>query len=180
MTESFEFHRPANVVPGAIGVPGARTFFLQADEDGRVVSFKLEKQQVAALCEYLTGMLGDLPAVRAEERVIATDADSPLGFAWVVGRLAVAYEEFDDRLVIVAEELLELDEDDVAELESLDEQDVFAALGLEPASARFHLSRAQVAAFIAVGEELVRSGRPTCRLCSRPIDPSGHSCPGLN
>ncbi len=178
MTESFEFRDPSSVVPGVIGMPGARTFFLQATNDGLVVSFKLEKQQVAALCDYLAGMLGDLPAVRLGDRVSPDPAVTPLGFAWVVGRLAVAYEETDDRLVIVAEELVELDDD--VDLDALDDPDVFAALGLEPASARFHLTRAQVAAFIAEGQHLVDAGRPTCRLCARPIDPSGHSCPGLN
>ena len=178
MAESFEFREPSQVVPGVIGVPGARTFFLQATDGGVVVSFKVEKQQVAALCEYLDGMLGDLPQVRPDERVPSERAETPLGFAWVVGRLAVAYEEDDDRLVIVAEELVEIDDD--IDLDDLSDPDVFASLGLDPASARFHLTRAQVAAFIAEGEALVTAGRPTCRLCLRPIDPVGHSCPGLN
>ena len=42
------------------------------------------------------------------------------------------------------------------------------------------LTRGQVAAFIAVGNDLVRSGRPNCRLCGKPVDPEGHACPRLN
>jgi uncharacterized repeat protein (TIGR03847 family) len=81
--------------------------------------------------------------------------------------------------VIVAEELIEIDEDSDLDLD-IDDPDALLAIGLEPASARFSLSRAQVAAFIAVGNDLVRSGRPTCRLCGRPMDPGGHPCPRLN
>ena len=68
--------------------------------------------------------------------------------------------------MIVAEEAP--DPDDFAD-EAFDED-----FGFESATARFRLSRAQVAAFIAVGNDLVRAGRPACRLCGRPMDPGGH------
>ena len=99
--------------------------------------------------------------------------------AWVVGRLAVAYEEADDRIVIVAEEVLDISEEDLERLD-LDDPAALLAAGYEPAAARFHLTRAQVATFIAVGNALVHAGRPQCRLCGQPIDPEGHACPRLN
>ena len=172
MSESWEFMDPDAVVPGAFGEPGRRTFFIQASDAGRTVSFKLEKQQVAALCEYLDGILTDLPAIHPGQFVAPISASPPLDMQWTVGGLAVAYEEDDDRLVIVAEEVPDLDEitDD-----AFDED-----FGFESATARFRLTRAQVATFIAVGNDLVRAGRPACRLCGRPMDSGGHPCPRLN
>jgi uncharacterized repeat protein (TIGR03847 family) len=179
VSESWDFTDPRLVVPGAVGAPGERTFFVQTVDGGRTFSFKAEKQQVAALCEYLEGILTDLPAIHPGEFVAPDSASEPSDLEWSIGRLAVAYEEADDRIVIVAEELIEIDEDSDLDLD-IDDPDALLAIGLEPASARFSLSRAQVAAFIAVGNDLVRSGRPTCRLCGRPMDPGGHPCPRLN
>ncbi len=178
MSRSFDFEDPELVVPGAVGQPGHRTFFVQARQDGRSVSFKVEKQQVAALCEYLGGILADLPPVAGGE-LLAASAAEPDELAWVVGRLAVAYEEADDRIVVVAEEFLDIDPEQAEELD-LDDPAALIAAGYDPATARFRLTRPQVAAFIAVGEDLVRAGRPQCRLCGRPIDPEGHVCPRLN
>ena len=179
MSESFEFADPAHVLPGTVGAPGRRTFFLQAREDGVTASFKVEKQQVAALCEYLGGILADLPPAEGLPVVESTATSEPADLAWTVGRLAVAYEESDDRIVIVAEEFLEIDDDDLEALD-LDDPATLLAAGYEPATARFRMTRAQVAAFIAVGDQLVQSGRPPCRLCGQPIDPEGHACPRLN
>lgn len=177
MTESFDFSVPDVVVPGAIGGAGQRTFFLQASEDGHTISLKVEKQQVAALCDYLGGILTDLPPVSGEELLETPTPSEPDELAWVVGRLAVAYEEADDRIVVVAEEFIAIDpETDI----DLDDPAALVAAGYDPATARMSLTRAQVAAFIAVGNDLVRAGRPLCRLCGRPMDPEGHVCPRLN
>lgn len=164
MSESWEFSDPESVIPGVFGEPGARTFFLQVSEGGRTVSFKLEKQQVAALCEYLDGILTDLPAIHPGQFIAPISASEPFEMQWIVGGLAVAYEEDDDRLVIVAEEMIDFDEE----------------FDVDSATARFSLTRAQVAAFIAVGNDIVRAGRPACRLCGRPMDLGGHPCPRLN
>jgi uncharacterized repeat protein (TIGR03847 family) len=177
VSESFDFDEPDAVLPGTIGEPGQRTFFLQAREGVRSVSLKVEKQQVAALCEYLAGILADLPPVAGGEALVPSPLEEPGDLAWVVGRLAVAYEEADDRIVVVAEEFVDVSE--AGEID-LDDPDALVAAGFDPATARFRLSRPQVAAFIAIGEDLVRSGRPLCQLCGRPMDPEGHLCPRLN
>ena len=100
----------------------------------------------------------------------------PVLAEWVVGSLAVAYEETDRRVLLVAEELVvrpEDEDDDPVEL--VDPVDA-----IEPATARFHLTRDQAVAFIRRTTELVAAGRPPCPLCGRPIDPEGHACPKLN
>ena len=179
MSSSFSFDHPDHFTTGTIGEPGHRVFFIQARQDGEVASLRLEKQQVAALGEYLGGILADLPPADALPVVESTATEDPDEIAWVVGRLAVAYEEADDRIVIVAEEFLDIAEEDLEALD-LDDPASLIAAGYEPATARFRLTRAQVAAFIVVGDQLVQSGRPPCRLCGQPIDPEGHACPRLN
>lgn len=172
MSSSHDLDHPERFTTGTVGPPGQRTFFLQAVQDGDVVSLKVEKQQVAALCEYLAGILADLPPT-ADEPVGDLALVEPVEALWAVGTLAVAYEQADDRILLVAEELLAVDDDDL-------DDELLAALLPEPATVRFHLRRSQVRAFIDHGLGLVAAGRPTCRLCHRPMDPTGHLCARLN
>ncbi len=165
MSTSFELH-PERFIAGTVGEPGERIFYLQATARDQVVTLRLEKQQVAALAEYLAGMLADLPP--AEEATTDTDLHEPVTAEWVVGSLAVAYEESEDRVLVVAEELLpQVDEDDELTVE-------------EPAKAHFHLTRGQVTFFVRQAVELVLAGRPPCPLCGHPLDPDGHVCPKSN
>src|SRR3989304_195896 len=53
----LEFDNPDRFVPGTIGPPGARTFFLQARQGRALVSVSLEKVQMAALAERLRDLL---------------------------------------------------------------------------------------------------------------------------
>lgn len=168
MTSSFEMHTD-RFVSGAIGPAGDRVFYLQATEGDDVVSLRLEKQQVAALAEYLAGILADLPT---PDEIVAADSDlvEPVIAEWVVGSLAVAYDEGEDRVLIVAEELLpEADDDELADV-----------LDTAPSTARLHVTRAQVAHFVRHAVDLVMAGRPACPLCGRPMDPEGHVCPKTN
>ncbi|NDG65100.1 MAG: DUF3090 family protein, partial [Planctomycetes bacterium] len=116
------------------------------------------------------GILTDLPAIHPGQFIAPLSAVNPEEMQWIVGGLAVAYEEDDDRLMIVAEEMPDID----------DEDDFNEDFDFDPATARIRITRAQVAAFIAVGNDIVRAGRPACRLCGRPLDPGGHPCPRLN
>lgn len=160
MSTSFDLPAPDSFTPGTVGAPGQRVFYVQAREDDVVVTLRCEKQQVAALAEYLDGLLGDLAP--APYGVAVSDAEliEPVEEAWTVGPIGVAYDDAADRIVVVLEEL-------VGEHE-------------EGASVRIRLTRAQVAAFVARGRELVAAGRPSCRLCGLPIDPEGHPCPRMN
>jgi uncharacterized repeat protein (TIGR03847 family) len=170
---SFELPSPDRFTAGTIGEPGQRMFFLQAEAAGHLVTLKCEKQQVGALAEHLASLLADLP-VPADQEVEATDVDfvPPHRAEWIVGRMGVAWDEGDDRLVLQCEELVAVDADE--------DDPVAAAAELVPATARFRLTRAQVAAFVEVARDLVASGRPPCDLCGGPMDPAGHACPRLN
>ena len=158
MSESFDITDADHLTAGAIGEPGKRVFFLQAASTGQVVSLRLEKTQVAALSAYLTAMLADLPPPGELPRDLALI--EPVVAEWVVGSLGVSYDEGLDRVVLVAEELVEED--------------------AEAASVRIVATREQIAALSARGAELVAAGRPPCALCGQPLDREGHVCVRLN
>ena len=158
MSESFDITDVDHLTAGTVGEPGRRVFFLQAASGGHVVSLRLEKTQVAALSAYLTAMLADLPPpddLPADMALI-----EPVVAEWVVGSLGVSYDEDADRVVLVAEELVEE--------------------GADAASARIVATREQIAALSARGAEIVAAGRPPCSLCGQPLDPEGHVCVRLN
>jgi uncharacterized repeat protein (TIGR03847 family) len=200
MAASFDFESPDFFTTGTVGVPGRRTFYLQAREAGSVVTLKLEKEQIRALAEYLAKLLNDLPKPEALPRDMALL--EPVNEAWVVGSLGVAYDEAADRILIVAEELSEEADDDeedddeeTAEEAAVEEGPRGARAPAEPpepadaaepseppdtAKARFRLTRPQAAAFVERARSLVQAGRPSCRLCGLPMDPDGHTCPGTN
>jgi uncharacterized repeat protein (TIGR03847 family) len=166
---SFEIDSPDHFTAGAVGPPGQRVFYLQSRDGSRVVTLKVEKEHVRALAEYLSGLLARVKGGPGAPRG-GSDLIEPLEAAWDVGSLAVGYDEGQDRVVVEASELIETEED--AEEE--------AAPEAEPAMARFRITRAQAAAFVERANELMKAGRPTCPVCSRPMDPEGHVCPRAN
>ncbi|MDQ3896261.1 MAG: DUF3090 family protein [Actinomycetota bacterium] len=159
MSSSFEIPEVDHLTAGAVGPPGQRVFYLQAGQGTHVVSLRLEKSQVAALVAYLAGMLADMPPP-AEIPSTGMDLIEPVVAEWVVASLGVSYDEEADRVVILAEELVEE--------------------GEEAARARITATREQVAALSVRGAEAVAAGRPPCPLCGLPLDPEGHTCPRLN
>ena len=165
MSDSFDLPAPDLFTVGTVGEPGQRVFYLQARGDAAVVTLKVEKQQVAALAEYLAGILEDLPTVDEDDLPGALGLVEPATPAWTVRALGVAWDEDADRVVLVAEELITEEEE---------------AAGVDGASARLRLTREQVAAFVAHARELVAAGRPPCPICGGPIDPEGHVCPRSN
>jgi uncharacterized repeat protein (TIGR03847 family) len=164
--ESFDLEQPDDFTTGAVGPKGQRVFYLQAREGTVVVSLKLEKQQVGALADYLERMLEDLPEPTGEPGATPAPLVDPGVADWIVGGLGVAYDERLDRVVLIAEELLETDGD-------AEDDD-------RPAVARFHLRREQVVAFIPFARAIVAAGRPPCPYCGRPVDVTTGFCPCVN
>jgi uncharacterized repeat protein (TIGR03847 family) len=158
MSTSFEMPEIDVLTTGTVGPPGQRVFYLQARHGEQVLSLRLEKTQVAALVTYLGALLADLPPPAD----LPTDLElvEPVVPEWVVGSLGVSYDEDIDRVVLLAEELVEE--------------------GEEAAQARITTTREQIAALAGHGAEVVRSGRPPCPLCGQPLDPEGHVCVRLN
>ena len=178
MSDSFEMLEPDYFTTGAVGVPGQRVFYLQGRQARTVVTLKVEKEQIAALADYLAGMLAKLP----EAGTVSGDLPllEPIEPAWAVGALGLGYDESADRLVVVANEVTEREEDDGEEEESEAPEAPESGDAGDGATARFLITRAQASAFVDRARALVRAGRPICPMCSQPKDPAGHVCPRSN
>jgi uncharacterized repeat protein (TIGR03847 family) len=158
VNETFDLGDLDRFTVGTVGPVGRRIFLLQCRSGPVTLTVKVEKQQVAVLAEYLVRLLGDLP--RPEEVPEDMELDDDGEPRWVVGTLGVSYDEDNDRIVLVAEELVAEGEDgDVA---------------------RCAITRAQAAAFAIRATGLVEAGRPPCPMCGLPLDPAGHECPRTN
>ena len=199
VSRSFELPEADWATVGTVGEPGHRTFYLQARQGGQLVTLKLEKQQVAAMSQFLAEILSDLP-VPDDPAGDSTDLVEPVLPEWAVGALQLAYDPSADRIVILAEEFGAADDedidDDIEGIEAveagpddpeggMDDPDLGPvsaglAAGEEQAVGRIGISRAHAANMARRGWELVGAGRPTCTLCGHPIDPEGHSCPRTN
>lgn len=170
MSRSFELPEADWATVGAVGQPGQRTFYLQARQDTQLLTLKLEKQQVAAIAQFLSEILSDLPSPEEPALQGGEALVEPVLAEWPVGSIQLAYDSAADRIVILAEEIGDEDPDDAEEL----------IASVERGAARIGITRAVAAIIVRLGGELVEAGRPTCPLCGRPMDPEGHSCPRTN
>ncbi|MGH2747942.1 MAG: DUF3090 family protein [Actinomycetota bacterium] len=152
-----------------VGEPGERTFYLQARGASETYTFLLEKEQVAALADKLRELLvlvdqEDTIRSATAGRDPALSLEEPQEVLWRIGTIGLAYDESGDRVVVLMQPV---DEDSVEEAEG-------------SAAVRFALRRDQVRAFVLHAFAIVGEGRPICRLCHLPMDPSGHRCPAVN
>lgn len=165
MSNSFDLPEITSFAAGTEGPVGQRVFYLQAVAGSRVVSLRLEKQQVAMLAEYLAHLLATYDLADSPPAHMP-DLHQPVIPEWTVGSMMVAVDEAATRVVVICEEI------------GLDDPDTAAAP--EVAQARFALTRGQADAFVSGARGLVARGRPDCPLCGRPMDADGHFCPRLN
>lgn len=168
MSEIFyEFESVDTFTTGAVGRPGARTFFLQARQGPTRVAVKCEKQQVAAISQFLRRVLNDLPPPEDRPVPAALELVEPVEQAFVLGPIGLGYDQRNDRLVVQLEEIGMVDEDG-DDLPGYD------------GHVRLYVTRGQAAAFCEHADRVIAAGRPDCRWCSLPIDPDGHACPRMN
>jgi uncharacterized repeat protein (TIGR03847 family) len=158
----------------AVGVPGQRTFYLQAASGPDQVTLLVEKEQVRRLAESLQSWLPELAADRPEDPEEARLAEAgelalsePLEADFRVGQLSLNYDPERDRVVVVATELQAGGEDEPDPTQ-------------EPQQVRLVVTRPQLRVLARHGSQVVSRGRPPCPLCGNPLDPTGHVCPALN
>lgn len=160
---------------GAIGEPGQRAFYIQADKGSARLTVLVEKEQVALLAQEAVAFLDRIaddypeetaaPAAMHPSAAQVTEPAEPLFRARMIG---LGFEP-DRRLVLL--ELREHGEDTDSD-DALAEDDGFVA--------RIFATRAQVRAMAERGADAVSGGRPLCQLCNFPMDPEGHICPRWN
>ena len=178
MSDSYEFLEVTHFTAGAEGEPGQRVFYLQVGDDTGHISVRLEKQQVRALAQFLRNVLEDMPAP-SESDSQPVPLREPAVAEWVVGQIAVGVADAEAEVVLVVDELIPEPDDEDVDLEKEIEVDLYNSPG-EGARIRAHINVSHAARFVATSEELMSKGRPPCRLCGQPLDPTGHVCPRLN
>jgi len=177
-TRVHEFAWPDRVVIGTIGVPGARTFYLQVRTGKQIVSIALEKQQSAQLAEKVDEILDQLMAL--EGNPFSVPAGTPIELVdndrleavqeqFRTGAMTLGWDPTTAQVVIEAYPIMDLDDDDNDE--SLDES------GAEvPEMLLVRMPVGTARAFAKRTRQVVGAGRPACPLCGYPVDADGHVC----
>jgi len=165
MARHIELNPVTHITIGTVGPPGQRVFYLQGSRGSDVVSMIIEKQQASMLASSLETLLESL----TEKYPVDEDRDSvwtdmrlrePIEPLFRVGNMGLGYNEEVDKVIVVAYELVEEEEDANA--------------------VSFWATRTQAQALIKHAREVVSAGRPICGNCGQPIDPDGHFCPNRN
>jgi len=172
------FEEPERFTVGTVGVPGERTFFIQAQHGSRLISVSLEKSQVQALADRLIYTIREIKQSDSNFRLTRLAKDdaplnTPIEEEFRVGVIGLAFDSGRSLIQIDLQAVNEgRDEDpefiDVDDLSS--EQDILRVL-ITPSEADRFAKRAQV---------VVGAGRQPCPFCGGPIDVKGHLCPRAN
>ena len=177
-TRVHEFAWPDRVVVGTIGLPGARTFYLQVRAGTQIVSIALEKQQSALLAEKIDEILDQL--INVEGNPFSVPTSTPIELVdndqleavqeqFRTGAMSLGWDPTTAQVVIEAYPITDVDADDNDE--SLDEDGAN-----EPEMLLVRMPVGTARAFAKRTREIVGAGRPTCSLCGYPIDADGHTC----
>ena len=178
MTRQFyQFDRPRRFVAGTVGVPGERTFYLQAVDGVRVVSVSLEKQQVSILADRIEQLLNEVVA-RTGTHVAASahrDSDAleqPVDEEFRVGAMGLAWDS--DAELVVIEAQAPVEDTEVAQ------ETLFEDVEDGPDALRVRIEAGEARAFVDRARRVLAAGRPPCPLCGLPLDRTGHICPRHN
>lgn len=138
-----------HITAGAVGTPGHRTFFIQATKGSVLVALLCEKEQVLALAEAVDEMVQNLEEELGITRHEMQEVDAaamaikePVDPLFRVGAMGLGYDANRDRILLVAQEALEEDEE------------------IDPREARFYATRAQMQMLSAHARDVVSKGRP--------------------
>ena len=173
----FLFDPVERFVVGTVGVPGERTFFIQARTGTRLVSVALEKAQVAAIADRVLQILREVrlsEPLTIFQRTPNDDQplETPIDEEFRVGVIGLAYLA-DRRLIeIDLQAIAESDntEDELLEIDTSSDQEIL----------RVMMNLGYAESFAKRANSVVSAGRAPCPFCGGPIDPNGHLCPRAN
>ena len=177
MSRIFLFDPVERFVAGTVGIPGERTFFLQARTGSRLVSVSLEKAQVAAIADRVLQIRREIrqsEPLAVFERVAYDDQplESPIDEEFRVGVIGLAYVS-DRRLIeIDLQAIVDSDnaDEELLEIDTTSDQDILRIL----------MPLGYAESFAKRANTVVAAGRAPCPFCGGPIDPNGHLCPRAN
>ena len=177
-TRVHEFVWPDRVVIGTVGVPGARTFYLQVRTGKQIVSIALEKQQSALLAEKIDEILDQLITVEGNRFSVPTgtpielvdnDPLEPVEEQFRTGAMSLGWDPATAQVVIEAYPITDIEADDNGESLDQDGDEV-------PEMLLVRMPVGTARAFAKRTREVVDAGRPICPLCGYPVDAGGHVC----
>jgi uncharacterized repeat protein (TIGR03847 family) len=177
MSRIFLFDPVERFVVGTVGIPGERTFFIQARTGSRMVSVSLEKAQVAAIADRVLQILREIrlsEPLTVFERVTYDDQplENPIDEEFRVGVIGLAYVSDRRMIEIDLQAIADSDnaDDELLEIDTSAEQDILRIL----------MSLGYAESFAKRANTVVAAGRAPCPFCGGPIDPNGHLCPRAN
>lgn len=167
--ELMDYNPVSRITIGTVGPPGQRIFLLQASQGTSTITLKLEKEQATILASSLIELLEGLdqkyphPFSQLDEP-LSSDLmlQEPLEPSFAIGQIGLGYDQNQDLVVLVVQEIQPDDEIQ------------------EPEAVRFWATRAQMKALSIHALGVIKQGRPICPLCNSPMDPEGHFCPRTN
>ncbi|WP_090821090.1 MULTISPECIES: DUF3090 domain-containing protein [unclassified Arthrobacter] len=177
-TRVHEFAWPDRVVIGTIGLPGARTFYLQVRTGAQMVSIALEKEQSAVLAEKIDEVLDQLITIDGNPFSVPTSTpielvdNEPLETPheqFRTGAMTLDWDPTTAQIVLEAYSLADVQADDIDEplTENSTDESEMMLVRMPVGTAR---------AFAKRTREVVGAGRPACPLCGYPMDADGHEC----
>ena len=144
-----EYDPVTHITAGAVGKPGQRTFYIQAERGLDRITLLCEKQQVQALAEAVDEMIANLAeefAITSQKDLSVDDAamtiKEPAEPLFRVGTMGLGYDAARDRILLVAQEAVSEDEE------------------RDPLEVRFFATRAQMQVLSAHARDVVNRGRP--------------------
>jgi uncharacterized repeat protein (TIGR03847 family) len=169
MPQHIELNPVSHLTVGTIGEPGNRTFYLQGSKGADSVSVVIEKFQAVTLADSFESLLNKLRREHPEvDAALGATASfdlrlrEPLEALFRVGNMGLGYNEESNRIVVVAYELVDEDEEE------------------QPSAVSYWTGPEHISALIDHTRNIVKSGRPICGNCGQPIDPEGHWCAQRN
>lgn len=186
MAALYDHPTPDRFVVGTIGLPGERTFLLQAKSGNMLTTVVVEKEQVEILADRITELLdmvmikdpaARVPQTALDDRIDNAGLNVPIEPEFRVGTMSLGWDTVKHELVIECFELTEADaQADAQAGESADPDDD----EVEREVLRIVLDAAGAREFARRGEQVVGAGRGDCPFCSLPLEPDGHLCPRAN
>lgn len=176
MAQTTDIRPILHITADAIGPPGKRVFYIQAQQEARTTTIILEKfqlQQLAIGIEQfiaeIQGKFPNLPEAAPNYLEETMHIHPPVDPVFRIGELALGYDADSDLVILVTREILP---------EGTEPEEAEAGEGRV---IRFWCTRSQMRAMAHWGIEVVNRGRPLCPQCGAPIDPEEkHFCPKKN
>lgn len=146
---NIELDPVTHITAGALGKPGHRVFYIQAEKGAESITLVCDKEQVAALVDAIDEMVQNLEeefnvmrhkGLKVDEAAMAIK--EPVDPLFRVDALGLGWDATRDRLLLVAQEALAEDEE------------------RDPREVRFFATRAQMQVLSAYAREVVGKGRP--------------------